>query len=430
MNDRKKFILKSGIAFILKMGGMLLGYLLTIYIAREFGSYGVGTFSLFMSITTLLGILSLVGFGMATQRFVGEFQAKEQLHLLDQYYKFAVVIVILAAVMFALLLFLGKDLLYEYIFSDPSTIMILTIAAVTIPLFTLNDFKIELLRALGFIALSEVFRNIFKPLAVILLLFTLIKSGSQVTVFTPLVVFTVSILVSYLILSAFVRKQLKRHRDVQASAELAKPEVIDVAFPLLVTSLGALILSHIDTLMIASLLTVKDVGIYSVGIKVAYVAAVVLLAINTVIATQISKAYTAGERDKLEDVVRLSSRLIFLGTLPIALVIIVFNEYVLLLFGEEFLDGKWALIILTVGQMLNALTGSVGILLSMTGHQRFVRNVVWAVLIINIGLNFWLIPLWGIAGAAVATAVSLALQNSVMAIYAYRVLNVNTLFRF
>lgn len=430
MNDRKKFILKSGIAFVLKMGGMLLGYLLTIYLAREFGSYGVGTYSLFMSITTLLGILSLVGFGMATQRFVGEFQAKGQLHLLDQYYRFAVVIVILTAVIFALLLYTSKNLLHEYVFSDPATILILTVAAITIPLFTLNDFKIELLRALGYIAFSEVFRNIFKPLAVILLLFILIEGGSHVSFYTPLVVFTVSVLASYLILSVFVRKQLKKHRDEQALAKLPKPEVIDVAFPLLVASLGALILSHIDTLMIASLMTVKDVGIYSVGIKVAYVAAVVLLAINTVIATQISKAYTAGDKEKLDDVVRLSSRLIFLGTVPIALVIIVFNDYILQLFGEEFLEGKWALIILTVGQMLNALTGSVGILLSMTGHQRFVRNVVWGVLIINVGLNFWLIPLWGIAGAAVATAISLALQNAVMAVYAYRVLNVNTLFRF
>lgn len=430
MLKKNKFIFKSGVAFILKIGGMLLGYLLTIYLARELGSFGVGTYSLFMSITTLLGILSLAGFGMATQRFVGEFQAKKQLYLLDQYYKFAVVIVILAAAMFSLFLFIGKEVLHQYVFHEPSSIVILTIAAVTIPLFTLNDFKIEFLRALGFIAFSEVFRNIFKPLGVIVLLYVFVEFNSEVSVYIPLLAFSITVLVSYLILSSFLDKQIKKYKEPKAKVDLAKPEVIDVAFPLLVASMGALILSHIDTLMIASLMTVKDVGFYSVGVKVAYVTAVVLLAINTVIATQISKAYAAGEKTKLDDVVRLSSRLIFFGTLPIAFIILFFNEPILLLFGEEFLDGKWVLVVLTIGQMLNALTGSVGILLSMTGHQRFVRNVVWIVLMINIGFNFWLIPIWGIEGAAFATAGSLVLQNLVMAIYAYKTVGVNTLFRF
>jgi len=430
MLHKKSFILKSGIAFVLKVGGMLLGYLLTIYLAREFSSVGVGTYSLFMSITTLLGILSLVGFGMATQRFVGEFQAKEQLFLLTKYYKFAVVIVVFAASSIAMILYFSKGVLQTHVFNISDSVIIITVAALTIPLFTLNDFKIEFLRALGFIALSEFFRNIFKPLGVLLVLYVLIESQSGVSIYTALIIFTIVVLVSFLTLSIFLDRQLSKSRQSKTNATLSKPEVIDVAFPLLIASLGALILSHVDILMIASLMTVEDVGLYSVGVKVAYVTAVVLLAINTVIATQISKAFAAGDRERLDQVVRLSSRLIFLGTLPIALLILFFSDYILLLFGEEFLTAKWALVILTFGQMLNALTGSVGILLSMTGHQRFVRNVVWIVLLINIVLNFWLIPLWGIEGAAFATTSSLVLQNLVMAVYAYRTIGINTLFRF
>ena len=80
-------------------------------------------------------------------------------------------------------------------------------------------------------------------------------------------------------------------------------------------------------------------------------------------------------------------------------------------FGEEYADGRIALAILCVGQLTNALVGSVGFLLNMTGNERDVAKGFAIAAIINIALNLVLIPLFGIEGAAFATAVSMMVWN-------------------
>jgi O-antigen/teichoic acid export membrane protein len=95
------------------------------------------------------------------------------------------------------------------------------------------------------------------------------------------------------------------------------------------------------------------------------------------------------------------------------------------LFGENYLSGRSALFILCVGQLVNAATGSVGVLLNMTGHERAMVISVGMSAGLNICLNIFLIPRWGIDGAAVATIISLTFVNLVKVRWAYRYLGIN-----
>ena len=94
------------------------------------------------------------------------------------------------------------------------------------------------------------------------------------------------------------------------------------------------------------------------------------------------------------------------------------------LFGPEFTRGYWALAILTVGQLVNASVGSVGFLMSMTGHQREAARVFAGAAVLNVVLNASLIPLWGINGAAIATATTTIIWNVALALYVWRRLGV------
>ncbi|MBA7669784.1 hypothetical protein ES703_77918 [subsurface metagenome] len=83
-------------------------------------------------------------------------------------------------------------------------------------------------------------------------------------------------------------------------------------------------------------------------------------------------------------------------------------------FGPEFTQSHTPLAILAVGQLVNAGMGSVGFLLNMTGHERDVARTLLITAGLNILLNLALIPPFGMAGAASATAVSLALWNFIL----------------
>ncbi|MEA3643989.1 MAG: polysaccharide biosynthesis C-terminal domain-containing protein [Lamprobacter sp.] len=67
--------------------------------------------------------------------------------------------------------------------------------------------------------------------------------------------------------------------------------------------------------------------------------------------------------------------------------------------------------ILALEQLVNVATGSVGYLLSMTGHERLLRNNVLAAAVVALDGALVLIPAFGLIGTAVATATGIAIQN-------------------
>jgi len=108
--------------------------------------------------------------------------------------------------------------------------------------------------------------------------------------------------------------------------------------------------------------------------------------------------------------------------------IVVFSEFVLDIFGNEFEIGKNTLIILAIGQFINAVSGSVGFLLNMTGKQRIFKNIFLIAVIINVVLNFILIPKYGMVGAAIATMISVAVWNIVSVVYIKLEFNIRTFY--
>jgi len=84
-------------------------------------------------------------------------------------------------------------------------------------------------------------------------------------------------------------------------------------------------------------------------------------------------------------------------------------------------------VILSIGQFINVVTGSVGYLLIMCGCERLVRNNQLFCTVVVISLNLILIPGMGAMGAAIATAITLALQNLISVVQAWLALKIITI---
>ena len=69
--------------------------------------------------------------------------------------------------------------------------------------------------------------------------------------------------------------------------------------------------------------------------------------------------------------------------------------------------------LLSLGQLVNFATGSVGIMLMMTGRSDIVFANSIAVVLLSLGLDFWLVPAYGLVGGAAASAFSIAVLNLV-----------------
>ena len=109
--------------------------------------------------------------------------------------------------------------------------------------------------------------------------------------------------------------------------------------------------------------------------------------------------------------VTILSRLMFAIASFFVFFYMLFGQDLIAIFGHEYADAYDSLIILSIAQMLNAAAGAVGVILMMTGFGQ--RVVIWVGIatLLNILLNAYLIPIYGIEGAAIGTGISLVFWN-------------------
>lgn len=209
---------------------------------------------------------------------------------------------------------------------------------------------------------------------------------------------------------------LLRHRPPMLPA---KPELeydsarwFASAWPLALVASMHMLLQHTDLVMLGWFSTSENVGIYRVAVQGAAIVGFGLNAMNMVVAPEFARLYAGGDFARLQRTVTNCARVVLLLTLPIVVLLALFaGPVIVLVFGAEYSAGQFPLALLAAGQLGNALFGSVGFLLNMTGHERDAARGLVIAAVVNVMLNLALIPALGVNGAALATAFSLIMWN-------------------
>jgi O-antigen/teichoic acid export membrane protein len=102
-----------------------------------------------------------------------------------------------------------------------------------------------------------------------------------------------------------------------------------------------------------------------------------------------------------------------------------FARPLLAFFGPDFTAAQTSLQILALGHLVAAATGPVGYLLNLTGFQDFSARILGVSAVANILLNGLLIPIFGMEGAAFATAATVTGSNVALYILSVRKLGVH-----
>jgi O-antigen/teichoic acid export membrane protein len=91
--------------------------------------------------------------------------------------------------------------------------------------------------------------------------------------------------------------------------------------------------------------------------------------------------------------------------IPIFMLMVIFPEAILSIFGESYVDGSTALIILAVASFIKVITGMGGTIIDMAGYTKLKLFNSFLRLVLYILLDYLLIPRFGLVGAAVAVLV-------------------------
>lgn len=193
-------------------------------------------------------------------------------------------------------------------------------------------------------------------------------------------------------------------------------EYFNYSLPLTMKDAGSFLYTRVDVLMVGFFFSSGTVGMYNIAILVAGILLLPLQAVNQVFPAVASRLYSSGQSQDLTWVYSTATRWVVTASLPTAVFIGIFSAEILGVFGSEFHEATWILLIFLLGQFLNTVVGPSGYVLMMTDHQYLVSINQWFFGILNVILNYVLLVRIGVLGAAIATATILASLNIVRVI--------------
>jgi O-antigen/teichoic acid export membrane protein len=117
--------------------------------------------------------------------------------------------------------------------------------------------------------------------------------------------------------------------------------------------------------------------------------------------------------DTLDATYTAVTRLILTVVVPILAVLAVFGRELLSAFGQGFVEGYLPLLVYLPGVLVGSAVGATGWLLMMTDHQYARMALDWLLAVGNLVLTYAFVVAFGLAGAALGTAVAIAVQNSI-----------------
>ncbi|MGH2692248.1 MAG: MATE family efflux transporter [Actinomycetota bacterium] len=168
-----------------------------------------------------------------------------------------------------------------------------------------------------------------------------------------------------------------------------------------------------DLFVLARYASAFETGIYAAAARAAQVILLFIISVSLMFSPFVADLHARGERDKLDRLFKQLTRWTMAATLPLFILLAVTPGSALRLFGSEFGQGKTALLILLLGQLVNVATGTVGFILIMVGRTGWDLVVYAASLVLDIAAAVLLIGglELGMEGAAIAGALTMALSK-------------------
>lgn len=413
-----EFLFQTVVSIAVRVLAALATFLFSVVIGRQLGADNAGYYFLAFSIVTVLSAISRAGLDSTVVRFVGAEAPDLQWGRVRSVVNRSLFLAISITVPVAGVVYFFSNFIAVEVFTKPALAGVLKGMApgiIGLSLFTLLAMGLQGLRK---VIASVLTLNVFVNFILILLLIAFsITTPEQAAIGYS----------GASLAAAFLGYIIYRRSLQPGSGIILWTELFQSCFPLWVVVVMTQLTQFSGQFIAGAWVASDEIAQLAVAQRTALLTSFILMAVNLVVAPRFASMYKKGEMNELESLALSSVKLMVLFALPIVLFMVVFPGFILSLFGEGFSEGAVYLQILAIGQFVNVVTGSVGYLLAMSGHEKDFRNTVLISGPIAVGLGFALVPFYGAIGSAIATAVAVATQNLVAVWWVKKRLGFNTL---
>ena len=422
---------QSELGLIVKNAGMdvfgqafnvVFAFAASVVVTRTIGPELFGKYSLANSIFQLLGILAVFGMSGGVVKLTSKYMALGDRGRVKGTAVSGIFITTAFSLAIVALSLVAAPAVSRKFYAHMGNLdLVLKVYVIGLPFYALMTILNGYTQGLKTLKPGVIVQMIIRPVARLALILALFLVGLRLfaVVLGSVGAFICAAIAAYIFAVRASPFDFRKTETVGVGSEL-----FFYSLPLVLANFMNIVISRSNIMISGHYLDSKTVGIVSAALVLAPFVSMSLLSFSKIFAPIISELWEKGDRLGLMAQFKVVSKWIFTLSLPVFCLYVLFAPGLLNIFGSEFTRGAVALKILAIGQIVNAIVGPIGFILTMTGRQKL--NLINSILLAgsNIVLNIVLIPRYGITGVALATTLSLAGLNLL------RVIEVKVLYGF
>ncbi|AUB56630.1 oligosaccharide flippase family protein [Methanobacterium subterraneum] len=394
--------------FIFRVGG----YIYRFVTANLLGPAGFGILNLALPTQSILIQIASGGMPPAIAKHVSEYSAQGDEEMVKQVIHTSLKIVIVLGLFFSLIIFLLADPLAYGYFHKPEAALPLKLVALITPFsVVVGVFRgaFQGVFQMGNIVITKAFEQVFMISSAIILIWVGFQVAGAVT--GTAIGFLFSALAGYYLYRRGLGKRLK---DVKLSftlkQELSLAKVLIIfALPVLITGLAETALfDAIGNFIVGRYLASEQLGFYGAATPVARLPLIISMSVATAVLPATAEAMGLKNRHVLKGYVNQSYRYVSLVVLPMCVGTFVFATPImkLLYVNSAYMNGAAALQLLSIGMLFFTIYTVSSSIAQGLGKPYLPMVILIAGVILDVALSMYLVPLYGITGAAAATTIT------------------------
>ena len=414
--SKKHLLFKSTASFFSRIMGAVSGLIVSVSIARTLGTSEAGIYFLCFTFALALSAVGRFGVDNTVLKFIGKATTKSNSGIENVINK-TLNVTILASLTTAAILITGNGILADILLpqTDISTALYASVALIVG--LSSTTYVSMVLQGLGHSVSSNSVRYIAPNIIfVIIVMLSNLDTAAEALLYYALANLLAAV-VGGLLTSIITPRGV--------SYGVTYQEIIESCSPLWVVTIMTQIIQWGGQLIGSLWLSEVEIGELAVAQRLTMLLAFVLTAVNMVIAPKFAALFEQNDLKAVEKLARNSTAIVMTASAPLLLVIVFAGEFILSLFGPTYTGAKEVLIILSLGQLINIVTGSVSFLLSMSGNEKLLRTSLLVSAPLAIILTAVLTPYFGLIGAAWASSIGLSAQNLIALYFVVRRIKIN-----
>ena len=401
--EAKEIASGGGIVFaasVVEGGGRLF---VTWLLSGFFGAEVFGVYTLTITTIVLIKMFSSLGTELGSIYFGAKYRQQGELDKLKGLVISSLTVSTVSGIVCSVILWFAAPYITEEYYA-----LRLSLPGIIVwtPLHTL----VGLLRAQKDMKGNALVYQITIPLT--LIIGSIVVVALELDLYAALITYWISLALS--LIFGIIRSW--KHFYPLLSNPLLKPvyawkELLTYSIPMAFSQFVFRLNAWMDILMLGWLSTNTEVGIYRIAVSLSIIATLSITSVVTIFNPIIVELVEKNDLTKLNSLLKLVTKWIILFNAPLLMAFYIAPDAILFFFDNSYLDSEMPLIILTVGQFVWSACSIAMRVIPMSGYAmlNLANGIVAGVL--NMILNYILIPKYGGIGAAIATSTTLVIWS-------------------